>query len=332
MQLKRDPNQGVDNSVNQQTPYSQQNVNPYGQQNINAYGQQTPYGQQNLDPYGQTQYGQQNVNPYGQQPMNQFDQAQNMQGYYGAAFADPANQNPYYSQGGDDSYTEPSSFRIPIDVTSVLSKAFLYMFIALLVTGIVSLLVVSSPTLKELFWGQDARFAFIICAVIEFVLVIACTTAMNRNDLVLSAVLFFTYAAVNGLTLSVIFMAFELSSIVNVFFMTSAVFGVMAFFGAVTKMDLTKLGPILLAGLIGILIGSIINVFIGSNAADFLLTIVGILIFVLFTAYDVNKIVRLSNKRTGLSDNVLGLYGAMQLYLDFINLFLRLLKLFGKRK
>ncbi|MBO4592012.1 MAG: Bax inhibitor-1 family protein [Eubacterium sp.] len=346
MELKRDNSQGVDNSLNQQsvnpygqtsygqnpygqqTPYGQQNFNSYGQQDVNAYGQQTPYGQ--ATPYGQTPYGQPNANPYGQQPVDQFDQVQNMQGYYGAAFADPSNQNPYYPDDLNDPYTSTSSYNI-MDVTSVLTKTFLYMFIALLITGITSLLVASSPTMVELFWGAG-RAPFIICAIIEFVLVIACTTAMNRNDLTLSAILFFTFAAVNGLTLSVIFLAFKLSSIVSVFFMTAAVFAVMAIFGAVTSLDLSKLGTILLAGLIGILIGSIINFFIGSSAMDFIVTIIGILIFVLYTAYDVNKIIRLSKKRTGMSDNVLGLYGAMDLYLDFINLFIRLLKLLGKRK
>ena len=114
--------------------------------------------------------------------------------------------------------------------------------------------------------------------------------------------------------------------------MTALIFGIMSVFGAVTKKDMTSLGSILLAGLIGIIIGSVINMFLGSPAVDYLVTIIGIIVFVLFTAYDVNKIKKLANSYTGLSDNVIALYGAMNLYLDFINLFLKLLRLFGKRK
>lgn len=345
MQLKRDDSQMNDQTgFNQQPGYGQQS--PFGQQMNNqggfnqqtsyynqqsGYAQQNPYGGQ-PDPYQQSAYNQ--PDPYQQNPYNQpdaFSSAQNQQGYYDAAFAETTGGNPYYSNGMDNSGSTASQFGVAIDITSVLSKTFIYMFIALLVTGITSLLVATSPSMMAIFWGAGTA-PFIICAIVEFVLVIACSTAIKRNDLVLSAVLFFVFAVVNGLTLSVIFLAFQLQSIVNVFFMTAIVFGVMAFLGAVTKKDLTKLGPILFAGLIGIILGSIVNMFIGSSAADFALTIIGIMVFTLFTAYDVNKILKMSRSRVGLSDNVIALYGAMELYLDFINLFLRLLRLFGKRR
>lgn len=337
MELKRndtpDNNQGM---YGHESPFGQQMNNQGGFNPQGGYGQQSPYGQQ--PGYGQQGYGQQSPysgqpDPYQQPAYNQpdpYNQVQNNQGLYNAAFAEPAGNNPYYSNGFDNPGTA-SSYGAAIDVTSVLSKTFLYMFIALLVTGITSLMVASSPSMVVAFWGAG-RAPFFICAIIEFVLVFACTAAMKSDNLVLSAVLFFAFAAVNGLTLSVIFLVFQLSSIVNVFFMTALVFGVMAFLGAVTKKDLSSLGPILLAGLIGILIGSVINLFIGSSAADFALTIIGILVFTGFTAYDVNKIIKMARSRSGLSENVLGLYGAMELYLDFINLFLRLLRLFGKRK
>ena len=311
-----------------QTPFGQQMNNQGGFNPQSTYNPQGAYGQQ---PYGQQPYGQQ---PYGQDPyapQDAFSQVQNSQGYYDATFADPMGSNPY-NNGINNSGSSAVPFGVALDVTSVLSRTFIYMFIALLVTGITSLLVAGSDTMRTAFWGTGSAAPFVICAIIEFVLVIACTSAIKTNNLTLSAVLFFAFAVVNGLTLSVIFMAFQLSSIVNVFFMTAIVFGVMAFLGAVTKKDLTKLGPILLAGLIGILIGSIVNIFIGSTVADFAFTIIGILVFTLFTAYDVNKVLKMANSRTGLSDNVIALYGAMELYLDFINLFIRLLRLFGKRR
>ena len=106
----------------------------------------------------------------------------------------------------------------------------------------------------------------------------------------------------------------------------------MAIYGAVTKKDLTGWGPILFAGLLAVLFGSILNIFLGSTMADFAFTILGVVVFTLYTAYDVNKIAKLERMNTGLSTQAIGIYGALQLYLDFINLFLKLLRLFGKRK
>lgn len=331
MELKNSGNNGnyYSDASGQQNPYGQ---NPYSQ---NAYGQQgtydqNPYGQQNA--YNQSQYGQQdyysnsqynNQNPYGQQSQyGQSPYGQNMNN--GSGYYD--NTQPAYQNGSSVGAALGAAV-----LNSVMTKAFLYMFMALLITGITALCVASSPDLIRAFW-MGGSVPFIVCAVAEFGLVIACQAAINKNNLMLSCVLFCIFAIVNGFTFSVIFLAFQLSSIVSVFFMTALIFGIMSVFGAVTKKDMTSLGSILLAGLIGIIIGSVINMFLGSAAVDYLVTIIGIIVFVLFTAYDVNKIKKLANSYTGLSDNVIALYGAMNLYLDFINLFLKLLRLFGKRK
>ena len=237
------------------------------------------------------------------------------------------NLNGGYSDGG---LTQGAALGFEA-LNTILGRAFLYMFIALLLTGITSVFVASSPALLTAIFATG-RLGFIFIFALEFVIVIACTTAMNRDNVVLSAVLFAAYSIINGLLFSVIFLAFELTSIISVFFTTAAVFGIMAFLGAVTKRDLTKLGNILLAGLIGIIIASVINIFIGSTVADLIVTIIGVAVFLGFTAYDVNKIIKMSNSYTGLSSNTIALYGAMQLYLDFVNLFIKLLRLFGKRK
>lgn len=217
-------------------------------------------------------------------------------------------------------------------INEVLVNAYLYMFIALLITGITALIVASSSIFNVMFAPETFRVSLIVILVLEFGLVIACTTAMQRDNFWLSAFLFAAFAIVNGLTFSVIFLAFTISSICQVFFITSLIFGIMSMYGAITKKDLTGWGPILFAGLIGIIVGSLINFFVGSTMADYVITIIGIVVFMAYTAYDVNKITKMSRMNTGLSAGVLGMYGAMELYLDFINLFIRLLRLMGKRK
>lgn len=300
---------------NGQNPFRDQLMNggqsPYGEQS--SYGSQSPYG-------GQPQVGGQN--PYGGQSPYGDSYYDQMYGAQQAQMQSGLNLNSAVGQGAALGFEA---------LNSVLGRSFLYMFIALLLTGITSVIVASSPALLTAIFASG-RFSLLIIFGLEIGIVIACTAAMKSNNATLSAILFAAYSIINGLTFSVIFLAFQLSSIINVFFTTALVFGIMAFLGGVTKRDLTKLGNILLAGLIGIIIGSVINLFVGSSGADFIITILGVVIFMGFTAYDVNKIIKLSNSYTGLSTNVIALYGAMQLYLDFINLFLKLLRLFGKRK
>ena len=259
-------------------------------------------------------------NPYYSDPQGQQQYYQNpQQGYY-------QNQQNAYSNSGVG-YVAASAADM---LNSVLAKSFLYMFIALLITGITSLVVVSSESLIMFFFGRLAPL--IVCIVLELVLVFACTACIKKNNVALSAILFFGYSVVNGITLSVIFMVYVFSSIASVFMVTALVFGILAFVGGVLKKDLSGFGPALMAGLIGIIIGSVVNMFIGSSTIDYVINILAIVIFMGITIYDVNKIKKLTTENTGLSVNVLGLYGAMELYLDFINLFLRLLSLFGKRK
>ena len=172
---------------------------------------------------------------------------------------------------------------------------------------------------------------FILCLILEFVLVIACKATVKQNNVVLSAVLFFAFAIVNGLTLSVVLLVYQITSVAYVFFITAGIFGIMAFIGITTKKDLTSMGSICMMGLLGIILAGIVNMFVGSAPLDFAITIIGIIVFIGLTAYDAQKIKELAHANTGLSTDVIGLYGAMELYLDFINLFLKLLRLLGKR-
>ena len=140
---------------------------------------------------------------------------------------------------------------------------------------------------------------------------------------------FLLYSFVTGLTFSYLFLAYELYSLIYVFGITSLLFGTFALIGYFTKIDLSKFSTFLFMGLFAIIICSLINIFIGNETFDLILTIIGIVIFLGYTAYDIQKVKY--NLETFPEDN-LAIYGALELYLDFINLFLKLLSLFGKRR
>lgn len=302
----------------------------------NSYdpNQNNPYGN-TYQNQGQGQYGGNYPQQYGGQPGSMYN---GQQGNYNQMYQQQMNQQqmnrgmfgmnqPQYAPGQQAGYGASA-----VDANMILTRSFLFMFIALLITGITALLVANSfnenGALGRLVYGS--RFGFLVFIIAEFAVVIACNVAMKKNNLVLSGILFFLYSVINGLTLSVIFLAYTKSSITSVFFVAAGIFAVMAILGATTKIDLTKLGVICIIGLFGVVIASLINIFIGSKTMTTVICAIGVVIFVGLTAYDVQKIKRLAATNTGYDPNVLGLYGAMELYLDFINLFLYLLRLFGK--
>ncbi len=269
--------------------------------------------------YNQNQQGQYPQGQY-QNPQQVYQQQMYQQQMNRGAFG--MNQ-PQYAPGMQQTAATAA------DVNDVLIKSFLFMFLALLVTGITSLIVAQSS-----FWIDIRRnpTILIVFAILEIVCVIAATAAMKRNNLGLSAVLFGAYSILNGVTLSIIFLVYTTSSITSVFFIAAGIFGAMAVIGAITKKDLTNLGMICIVGLFGIIIASIVNIFLKSEGMDFVISIIGVVIFTGLTAYDVQKIKKMAISNVGYNPMVIGLYGAMELYLDFINLFLYLLRLFGKAK
>ena len=230
-------------------------------------------------------------------------------------------------------YDEPYRSTYTVENTSavseVLAGSFMYMFIALLITGITAVITVTSSVLLSAIFSNSTTFMLLL--VVEFGIVFAASAAMKHNNVVLSAILFFAYAVVNGLTLSIIFLAYTASTIEQAFFATAIMFGVMAFIGKVTKKDLTSIGGILMIGLITVIIVSLFNIMIGSSTIDLAITIIAIIIFLGLTAYDTQKIQKMAQANTGYHLAVISLWGAMELYLDFINLFLRILRLFGRR-
>lgn len=165
------------------------------------------------------------------------------------------------------------------------------------------------------------------------VLVFAMGGLVNRLNSTVMLGIFLLYSALTGMSLSTIFLIYSGATISNVFFMSAGLFAVMAFAGYTTKTDLTKLGSILMIGLIGIVIASLINMFLGSSGLDYIISIIGVVIFTGLTAYDMQKLKRMGEQvATGTETaQKMALMGALSLYLDFINLFLMLLRLFGRR-
>ena len=175
---------------------------------------------------------------------------------------------------------------------------------------------------------MTGTYWFIIIA--ELILVIVLSALINKLSYMSAVICYLLYCFVSGLTLSSICYVFDLGSIFVTFLATSAMFGVMAFIGHKTEKDLTKFGTILLFSLIPIILVSIINIFIGSSTLDFALSIIIVLIFCGVTAYDMQKIKRLS--MIGYDEKKLGIIGALDLYLDYINIFIHLMQLIGKEK
>ncbi len=208
----------------------------------------------------------------------------------------------------------------------ILPKVFGWMFIGLLVTFFTGYYVALHPeTMLKLF----GSYAFLIVIIIEFALVVFLSARITKMKPATAIISFIIYSAVSGLTFSTIFVTYELTSIMYVFLLTAVIFAVFAFLGAVTKMDLSKIGVYLFVGLIAIIICGIVNLFLNNSTFDLIISCVCIAIFVGYTAYDVQQILKMQDFNLLPEDN-LAIYGALELYLDFINLFLRLLQLFGR--
>lgn len=211
----------------------------------------------------------------------------------------------------------------------VIAKSFLYMVAALGVTAVAAF--VAPGIMAE--WLMRGRFNIFILFIAEIAIVIASNVAVKKNNVPLMAVLFTVYSYLTGSTLGIIFWMYDLTSVGAVFLMTALMFGIMAVYGLITKRDLSSIGNLCIMGLIGIIIAGLANAFIIKNGIfDFIISAVGILIFVGLTAYDVQKIKERVEFASDDNVQILALSGAFELYLDFINLFLRLLSLFGKKK
>ena len=214
----------------------------------------------------------------------------------------------------------------------LMRKVYVWMTMALVITGFTAYGVATSPGILQAIYSNQILFWGLVIA--EFALVIGVSAAINRLSLAMATLMFVLYSVINGALLSFIFLAYTASSISTVFFITAGTFAVMAFIGYTTKTDLTSMGKILMMALIGLIIATVVNLFIKSSGFTLILSYVGVLVFVGLTAYDSQKIKQmlLQAPDAGEGAQKLALLGALSLYLDFINLFLYLLRIFGKRE
>ena len=228
-----------------------------------------------------------------------------------------------------DTYFERD--RATTAISEFMRKVYNWMALGLAATAIAALYTASSPGLLQLIFGNP--MVLIVLIVAELGLVIAISAAINRIQSSTALMMFFVYSILNGLTLSSIFLVYTSASIANTFFVTAGTFGVMSLYGYTTKKDLTSWGSFLMMGLIGIIIGSIVNFFFQSPMFYWLITYAGIIVFVGLTAYDTQKIKEMAYAGFGGAEMERkgAILGALTLYLDFINLFLLLLRLFGRR-
>lgn len=210
----------------------------------------------------------------------------------------------------------------------ILPKVFGWMFIGLLVTFITGYFVsMNINMLLNLF----TRAGLVILLIVEVGLVIFLSARIHKMSPTTAKICFLLYSFVTGLSFSAYFVVFELNSLILVFLITAIVFAIFAVVGMTLKLDLTKLGTYLMMALLAILICMIVNIFLNNSTFDLIISIIGVLIFIGYTAYDVQKIVRMSDMNM-LPEENLAIYGALDLYLDFINLFVHLLQLIGNAR
>lgn len=221
--------------------------------------------------------------------------------------------------------------------SGIMSRVYMWMTAALLLTAGTAYFTATSPAALQLIYGNS--WAIWVLIIAELGLVFSISGGINRLAPTTATALFLVYSVVNGLTLSCIFFAYSLGTIYQAFAATALTFGAMSMYGYTTKKDLSSLGSYLIMGLVGLIIASVINIFWGNTLMDVIITYIGIFIFIGLTAYDTQKIKALSaavetGTQMGYADAAaprrIAILGALTLYLDFINLFLYLLRLFGR--
>lgn len=223
-------------------------------------------------------------------------------------------------------YGQPT-ISISQSVSKVMRGVYLRMFLALIVTAVTAFLAAGNATFmytlvtnKALFWGL---------MIAEFAVVLVLAGALNKLSTGMATLLFFGYAILNGLVFSTLFFAFSITSIAQTFFITAGVFGAMTVYGYFTKSDLSRMGSILVMALIGLIVCTLVNIFVGSSTLDWIISFAGVAIFIGLTAWDTQKIKHMIVADGGFNTGKIATIGALSLYLDFINLFLYLLRFFG---
>lgn len=217
--------------------------------------------------------------------------------------------------------------------SSFVLKVYNWMTMGLALTALVALAIeVVLPGIRWIMLENPIIFYGLL--ILELAIVWGLSAAISKIPSVLAILIFLAYAALNGVTFSILFLIYTSGSIAYTFFITAAMFGATSVFGFITKMDLSRFGGILMMALFGLIIASVVNIFVGSSPLDWIISIAGVFIFVGLTAYDTQKIKNMSVGIDSSSEEggKASIMGALTLYLDFINLFLFLLRILGRRR
>jgi FtsH-binding integral membrane protein len=203
------------------------------------------------------------------------------------------------------------------------------MTVALAISGIVSLGIAMSPAVTAAIWGTNFKW---IAIFLPLVMSVGFAFMIDKMSVHMVKVSLLVFAAAMGLSLSSIFVIYKMGSIFQVFFISAATFGAASLYGYTTKKDLTSFGSFLIMGAIGLLIASAVNIFLQSSAFTFVISLLGVLIFTGLTAYDTQQLKSTFDSTYGEEREKAGVFGALQLYLDFINIFISLIQLIGEKK
>jgi uncharacterized protein len=215
---------------------------------------------------------------------------------------------------------------------SVLVRVYGWMMLGLTITAVAAFYTLTNERLLKAVFSNT--WVFIALLVIEMALVMVLSASLTKLTVNGARLAFAAYAALNGVTLSFLFLLYTAASVAQVFALTAFLFGIMAVWGYVTKTDLARWGNLLMMGVVGLIVALVINIFLNNTWFDLIISIVGVLVFVALTAYDSQKIKRMAAAVDPESEmaHKLSIIGALTVYLDFINMFLWLLRLFGKRR
>lgn len=243
------------------------------------------------------------------------------------------NFDQFQSKAGYTTESSSRSFYSENAVATLMRNMYVWMAIALVITGFTAFAVANSYSLIYAIATNSILFYGLIFA--ELGLVYYLSSRIFRMSFATAGLLFAVYSIINGVTLSLIFLIYEIGSIVSTFFITAGTFGAMAVVGSFLKKDLSFIGRFALMALIGLIIAGVVNIFMRSEGFSFIIAIIGVLVFTALTAYDAQKMKNLiAENGYEINENTqkLALIGALELYLDFVNLFLYLLRLLGSRR
>lgn len=232
------------------------------------------------------------------------------------------NYNPF-------GFQQPTAV-LDSDVTKVMRRVYLKMFLALLVTTATSMLVLAEGSF--LMYMLTHSWVYWTLLIAELVMVFSISGAINRISASVATLLFYVYSVLNGVVFSVIFLAYTTSSIAQTFLITAGVFGAMTLYGYCTKSSLAKLGSFLYMALFGLIICIVANIFFQSSRLEWIISFAGVAIFIGLTAWDTQKIKQMIAMDGGMNTGKIATLGALSLYLDFVNLFLYLLRFFGSSR